>query len=310
MSIMVRMGSNKARPARKSSLSPPTPKTKAGILLWVDDDAYAFEACIEWFRMNGYEVLTATNGDEALAVLRKRGKEIGAVILDIMLTPGKFLSGLDTFQGRRTGLVLARYIKEHYPKVRLVGCSNLDDHEVEDWFASYGAGYIEKSASFTEIKSTIIRALTGQPGPLPNCFIVHGHDGEALYQLKNYLQNTLKWREPIVLREQPSLGRTMIEKFEAESDNVDLVFVLMTPDDTVAGTTAASSNDKRRSRQNVIFELGYFFGRLQRRKGRVFLLYKGQLELPSDINGIAYIDISQGIEAAGEELRRELRHWL
>ena len=115
--------------------------------------------------------------------------------------------------------------------------------------------------------------------------------------------------EPVVLREQPSLGRTLIEKFEAASDDADLVFVLLTPDDIVNGA-CASDSDKRRSRQNVIFELGYFFARLQRHKGRIILLHKGELELPSDISGIAYIDISGGMEAAGEELRRELQDWL
>jgi predicted nucleotide-binding protein len=52
--------------------------------------------------------------------------------------------------------------------------------------------------------------------------------------------------------------------------------------------------------------MGYFFSKLQRRKGKVILLYKGQLEPPSDISGIIYIDISNGIEAAGEQIRKEL----
>lgn len=35
----------------------------------------------------------------------------------------------------------------------------------------------------------------------PLAFIVHGHDETALLELKNYIQNTLKLREPIALRE-------------------------------------------------------------------------------------------------------------
>jgi predicted nucleotide-binding protein len=37
-------------------------------------------------------------------------------------------------------------------------------------------------------------------------------------------------------------------------------------------------------------------------------LHVGPLELPSDLIGITYIDISKGIEAAGEEIRRELKN--
>ena len=50
-------------------------------------------------------------------------------------------------------------------------------------------------------------------------------------ELKDYLQNTLKWQEPLVLREQPSRGKTIIEKYEEQSARIDCVFVLLTPDD-------------------------------------------------------------------------------
>ena len=88
-----------------------------------------------------------------------------------------------------------------------------------------------------------------------------------------------------------------------------MVFVLLTPDDKTAPSTA-SDDVKRRARQNVIFELGYFFAKLQRAGSRVILLTRGEVELPSDISGILYIDISRGIEAAGEVLRAELGSWL
>ena len=143
----------------------------------------------------------------------------------------------------------------------------------------------------------------------PKCFIVHGRNDSMKGELKNYLQNTLDLGEPVILHEQPAMGRTIIEKFEQEAQNVDLVFVLLTPDDLVASGDEENSI-KRRARQNVIFEMGYFFAKLQRLTGRVFLLSQGGVELPSDISGIIYVDISRGIKAAGEELRQELRPWL
>jgi predicted nucleotide-binding protein len=137
-------------------------------------------------------------------------------------------------------------------------------------------------------------------------FIVHGHDHESLFELKDYLQNTLRLGEPVVLRQMPGLGKTLIEKFEREAQAVELVFVLLTPDDKAAAL-ADPDHEKHRARQNVILELGFFLGKLGRESGKVLLLHKGPVEIPSDIAGIEYIDITNGIESAGESIRRELR---
>jgi CheY-like chemotaxis protein len=151
-----------------------------------------------------------------------------------------------------------------------------------------------------------ILGLESKPA-IPSPFIVHGHDEAAKLSLKNFLQNTLHLPEPIILHEQPNLGRTIIEKFEAYAMASNLVFVLLTPDDLAASGTDPD-DVKRRARQNVIFEMGFFLGALGRRSGRVILLYKSPLDLPSDIAGVVYIDISNGIEAAGEMIRKELAH--
>jgi len=129
-------------------------------------------------------------------------------------------------------------------------------------------------------------------------FIVHGHDDKTKLELKNYIQNNLKLGEPVILAEQPSKGMTIIEKFEEYSQNVRYVFILLTPDDTYDGS--------ERARQNVILELGFFLGALGRKSGRIILLYKGVLDIPSDLSGVIYIKIDGGINAAGEEIRKEL----
>ena len=46
-------------------------------------------------------------------------------------------------------------------------------------------------------------------------------------------------------------------------------------------------NLKPRARQNVILELGYFLRALRRE--HVCVLYKEEVELPSDIHGILYV---------------------
>ena len=60
----------------------------------------------------------------------------------------------------------------------------------------------------------------------------------------------------------------------------------------------------------MIFELGYFYAKLQRTRGWVLVLSKGEVERPSDIAGIEYVDITNGVAAAKDKIRAELSMWL
>lgn len=124
--------------------------------------------------------------------------------------------------------------------------------------------------------------------PIPGTrrvFVVHGRDESAKEAVARFL--TQLNLEPIILHEQPSQGRTVIEKFEGSAD-VDFAVVLLTPDDT--GQLAdGSDKPKPRARQNVIFELGYFVGRLGR--SRVCALHKGGVEILSDYEGVLYVSM-------------------
>ena len=119
-------------------------------------------------------------------------------------------------------------------------------------------------------------------------FIVHGRDNEAKETVARFL--TRLDLTPVILHEQPNQGRTIIEKFEQHAQ-VGFALALLTPDDV--GALRDNSNDlKPRARQNVVFELGYFLGRLGRK--RVCALTKGNVELPSDYDGVIYISLDDG----------------
>lgn len=116
-------------------------------------------------------------------------------------------------------------------------------------------------------------------------FVVHGHDNEAKESVARFIERLRL--SPIILHEQPNSGRTVIEKFEVFSD-VGFAVVLLTPDD-IGTSSAEPANLKPRARQNVILELGYFMGKLSR--FRVCALYKSGVEIPSDYQGVLYIEL-------------------
>lgn len=132
-------------------------------------------------------------------------------------------------------------------------------------------------------------------------FIVHGHDEAAKQSVARFLEKLdLK---PLILHEQPNKGRTIIEKFEDYSD-VGFAVILLTPDDE-GYKKDKPEEAKPRARQNVIFELGFFIGKLGRKN--VCALYKEGVELPSDFQGVLYEPMDPG-EGWHMKLAREIKH--
>ncbi|AWH45783.1 nucleotide-binding protein [Stenotrophomonas sp. ZAC14A_NAIMI4_1] len=133
-------------------------------------------------------------------------------------------------------------------------------------------------------------------------FIVHGHDEAMKSKAARFVEKL--GLKTVILHEQANRGHTIIEKIEAHTD-VGFAIVLYTPDD-VGGTAleASESNFHSRARQNVVFEHGYLIAKLSR--ARVVPLVSGNMELPSDISGVVYvddtnwqIDIAKEMKAAG-----------
>lgn len=118
-------------------------------------------------------------------------------------------------------------------------------------------------------------------------FVVHGHDAGTKEMVARFLSKLDL--EPVILHEQVTQGKTIIEKFEDHAD-VGYAVVLITPDDTGA-SIKEPENIRKRARQNVIFEFGYFLGKLGRDK--VIGLVKGDIEVPSDYSGVLSVPIDE-----------------
>ena len=134
-------------------------------------------------------------------------------------------------------------------------------------------------------------------------FVVHGHDKIAKLEVELALKNA--GLEPIVLSEQPNQGLTIIEKIEENTD-VSYAVILYTPCDMGREKEEDPEKERPRARQNVVLEHGYLMGKLKRQ--RVSALVKGNVEVPSDISGIMYInmddsgwkaELAKNMQAAG-----------
>lgn len=118
--------------------------------------------------------------------------------------------------------------------------------------------------------------------PRPKMFIVHGRDDALKNEVALWLHRI--GMDEVILHEQPNQGRTIIAKFRDHAADAAFAVVLATPDDV--GGLAAGGDMRPRARQNVVLELGFFVGALG--PERVAALLAGDVEMPSDYDGVLY----------------------
>ncbi|MGZ5118828.1 MAG: TIR domain-containing protein, partial [Burkholderiales bacterium] len=138
-------------------------------------------------------------------------------------------------------------------------------------------------------------------------FVVHGRDEVAKTNLEVFLHEI--GLDPVVLHRQADEGMTIIEKFEKYSD-VGYAFILLTPDEVAYLASEDSKPDSERTKEfrarpNVIFEFGYFVGKLGR--SRVCCLYTGNVSLPSDVSGMIYKRYEKSIEEVAYSVIKDLK---
>jgi predicted nucleotide-binding protein len=133
-------------------------------------------------------------------------------------------------------------------------------------------------------------------------FIVHGRDNEVKQEVSHFIKKL--GLEAIILHEQASSGRTIIEKIEHYSNDADFALVLYTACDHGRGVHEPKLPPKSRARQNVVFEHGYLMAKLGREN--VCSLAKVDIETPNDLDGVVYVPLDDH-GAWKNEVARELK---
>lgn len=112
--------------------------------------------------------------------------------------------------------------------------------------------------------------------------------------------NPIRWNQsPSVFK----AGKCTLENLEdmIDQENICAAIFIYTSDDK----TWYRGKDAGTPRDNVVFEHGLFSGRLGRK--RSIVIKCGDVELPTDLSGVTYVDFSDGRKAKGEI---DLRYWL
>jgi CheY-like chemotaxis protein len=145
------VGGEQSREARAAYFASRHPLGEAaslsGTLLVVDDEPMVRELCATTLATLGFQVLTAGDGMEAVALFREHADEIVCVLLDLTMP-------------RMDGVAALEALQQIQPDVRAILCSGYDEEEATRRFAGQGlAGFLHKPFQLKSLRAELQRVL-------------------------------------------------------------------------------------------------------------------------------------------------------
>jgi CheY-like chemotaxis protein len=99
------------------------------MIIFIDDEPRYITAYVQAFELTGFKVLIISDIDRAWEVISSQTDEVDAIMLDVMMPPGRLLNMEDTMEGLRTGLAFLDRLKnldERIPVVILTNANKKD----------------------------------------------------------------------------------------------------------------------------------------------------------------------------------------
>ena len=142
----------------------------------------------------------------------------------------------------------------------------------------------EKFLSSTEKNMPLNQSAASTSGNLGRrIIVVSGADSEMKQAVTGVL--TKLSLIPVVICEEPSQGKKIVENFRRDYADVGFAAVLLSPDDFAYAKNEAATKRKLRPQQDVVFELGFLLGKLG--KGKVHVFFRECTNfVPTDFEGI------------------------
>jgi len=139
-------------PETKPAVVTPTPEPQGTeTILIVEDEEIVRELMVEMLSRQGYSVLTARNGEEALEVEKQREGPIHALLTDLVMP-------------KMGGAELARRLKQRRPDIRVLYTSGYTSKPISlNGSSGDEIAFIEKPFTEKALISAIRKVLLGQP---------------------------------------------------------------------------------------------------------------------------------------------------
>ena len=254
------------------------------------------------------------NGDLIVAEIKRYETELAGIL-------SRFTRGRDSVHiGSGDDPIFRQYVRELVDLFNDALGSNSYSSQIAGEF-NQGIANLYWSPSYKSVENilSVIRAALTRFARSPelllqrkseeslrhreNVFVIHGRDEAKWRELKDILKSQFRLN-PIVLLEQPDAGcKTVIEKFEHYAQRCSCAIAVFTPDDQVT----VGQDIHLQARPNVIYELGWFCGRIGR-SGAMLLLKEGT-SIFSDFGGIIQKRFAKDIGEKIIEIKRDLVAW-
>lgn len=123
------------------------PLRASGMVLLVDDEEIVRDIGKAMLNDFGFEILTAHDGKEALAVFRQHHRDISFVLMDLTMP---YMDGEEAF----------RELRKIDPEVKVIICSGYNEQDVSQKFVGKGlAGFLKKPYQLQELQKMIRHIL-------------------------------------------------------------------------------------------------------------------------------------------------------
>lgn len=274
-------------------------KLEYKILVCDDNDVYLNQFLDEINKANSLnkeyylKVYIGKTRSECMALIRENTYDI--IILDVCIKSES--SQIKTYSDiirsstgvEYYGVDLYKLIPEHNPTAKVFVVSNLPIMELKSHFNYADLNYFCKSK---DREKQVVRYIknyfdTGKERIFNNVFIVYGHNQAMRSSVENHIKS-LGLNSIDLFNQSPGGLYTVYDALSECANTAECAIILLSADDIIINTENLQM--KYRARQNVIFEMGLFAGHLGRDKVIVLYQKHDQFELPSDVNGVFYIE--------------------
>ncbi|HLK13541.1 MAG TPA: TIR domain-containing protein [Fimbriimonadaceae bacterium] len=235
---------------------------------------------------NRYYACIRHSGDAALKA-HLDAVELSDVVVLIGGGNGTYASGLSALRRRKVMIPIPAF---RGSAKDLLGITEIDQ-TVVDAIRNLDLGTENWKSTLTLEIRKVLRSF-------PSTLIIHGRGDNGL-TLKARLQDASENSEallglanPVIMDLSGKGAVTVPQVFEELASKVSAAIVIVTADD-IGGFARRGATEMKatelelevRARENVWVEVGWFWGRLGRE--RIFLWLKDEVQLPSDLQGVA-----------------------